>query len=84
MRILVAGGTGYIGSYMCSRKFLARNPPPEGAITQEQARALLGSDIELREYILDDYLALYAIKGRTLHLLTLRHHRQSAFPFSDE
>ncbi len=65
------------------RDYLGRNPEtPEVLAALEQVRILLGADIELREVILDDYLALYAIHGETVHLLTLRHHRQSGFDFS--
>ncbi|MBN8727933.1 MAG: type II toxin-antitoxin system RelE/ParE family toxin [Xanthomonadales bacterium] len=62
------------------RDFVVRNPAsPRVAEAAGQVRALLGTDIELREYILDDYLVLYAIRGRVVHLLALRHHRQSGF-----
>jgi hypothetical protein len=65
------------------REFLARNPETAPvAAAQEQAARLLGTDIKLREYLLGDYLVLYAIRARTVYLLTLRHHRQSAFPLS--
>lgn len=35
----------------------------------------------LREYILHDYLVLYAQIGRSIFLLSIRHHRQLAFDF---
>lgn len=64
------------------RDFLVRNPEtPEVLAAWGKARELVGDDIELREYILGDYLALYAIHGAALHLMTLRHHRQSGFDF---
>jgi len=44
-----------------------------------RVRELLSDTIELREYVLDDYLVLYAIDDRAVHLLTLRHHRQDGF-----
>lgn len=67
------------------REFLARNPEtPQVAAVQGQARALLDTDIELREFIMDDYLVLYAIKGQTVSLLSLRHHRQSTFTFGSQ
>lgn len=63
--------------------FLARSPQtPEALAAWEMARALVGDDIELRELIEGDYLVLYAIHRQTLHLLTLRHHRQAAYDFS--
>lgn len=46
-------------------------------------RKLLGDDIELREYLLEDYLVLYAVHQDFIHLLTLQHHRQSGFNFSE-
>ena len=45
------------------------------AIPRYPKYKLLGDDIELREYILDDDLVLYAIHRDCIHLLTLRHHR---------
>jgi len=67
------------------RDFLGRNPAtPQVQDAWEQARELLGDDMELREYILGDYLALYAIYKDTLHLLTFRHHWQAGFDFSGE
>ncbi len=64
------------------RDFVARNPAsPKVVEAVEQVRALMRADIELREYVLDDYLVLYAIRKQTVYLLTLRHHRQSGFEF---
>lgn len=34
---------------------------------------------EIREYIFDDYLILYAVKPTTVDLLSIRHHRQLSF-----
>jgi len=62
------------------RNFGIRQPDsPNVTDMMKRVRALMGTDIELREFILDDYLVLYAIQGETVHLLTLRHHRQSGF-----
>ena len=62
------------------RNYLARNPgTPRLLEMVERVRTMLGTDIELREILLDDYLVLYAIQNQTVHLLTLRHHRQSGF-----
>ncbi len=41
----------------------------------------MGDDIELRKYLLDDYLVLYAVRRQTAYLLTLRPLRQSGFDF---
>ena len=66
------------------RIFLARNPQiPEVQEVWDRARELMGDDIELREYIMGGYLALYAIRGDTLHLLALRHHFQSGYELGE-
>lgn len=36
---------------------------------------------ELRELLTGDYLLLYLDDGRTLHLLSIRHHRQLSYDF---
>jgi len=41
----------------------------------------IGRDGELREYILVDYLLLYARFGEVVYLLSIRHHRQLSFDF---
>lgn len=62
------------------RDLLARNlRTPEARQTHRQAVALLGKSTELREYILDDYLVLYAIEDDCIVLVSIRHHRQSSF-----
>jgi len=68
------------------RPFLAR--PARSVETTnalERLRAKLSAltpDPEaLREYILDNYLMLYALVGGNLHLLAIRHHRQLSFDF---
>lgn len=43
--------------------------------------AAIGAGGELREYVLSDYLLLYARFGATLYLLSIRHHRQLSFDF---
>lgn len=66
------------------REFVAHNPEvPEVLAIWATVRDLLGDDIELREYIHGDYLVLYALHQDCIHLLTLRHHRQSGFDFSE-
>lgn len=37
---------------------------------------------ELREYLLPDYLLLYARFGEVIHLLSIKHHRQLSFDFA--
>lgn len=62
------------------RNFLDRNPStPSVQAAWDQACVLLGNDIELREYVFEDYLVLYAVHGTQIELLTLRHHRQAGF-----
>ncbi len=36
---------------------------------------------ELREYLLDDYMVLYAQFGTVIYLLSIKHHRQLSFDF---
>jgi hypothetical protein len=35
----------------------------------------------LREYVLKDYVLLYALIGKAIYLLAIRHHRQLSFDF---
>lgn len=44
----------------------------------EQLRSLV-SDGQTREYVMTHYLLLYAHIGSTVHLLSIRHHRQLSF-----
>ena len=39
-------------------------------------------DGELREYVLSDFLLLYAQYGQTVYLLSIKHHRQLSFDFA--
>ncbi|MDP5239123.1 type II toxin-antitoxin system RelE/ParE family toxin [Uliginosibacterium sp. 31-16] len=39
----------------------------------------IGDNAELREYILNHYVLLYARLNETVHLLSVRHHRQLSF-----
>ena len=65
------------------RDFLARNPvSPDMLAAWDEAHALIGDDIELREYFLGDYLLLYVLHHDAIHLLALRHHQQAGFDFS--
>jgi plasmid stabilization system protein ParE len=43
----------------------------------------LGRSSDIREYVLSHYLVLYAITETTVHLLSIRHHRQLSFDFED-
>ena len=62
------------------RDFMLRVPRSiEAEATYAQVATLLGTTTELREYILGDYLVLYAIEGSIVYLIAIRHHRQSAW-----
>jgi len=63
------------------RSFLAR---PVCSVEVANALARLQSklgDGELREYLLADYLVLYAQFDAVIHLLSIKHHRQLSFDF---
>lgn len=61
------------------RSFLERVPGSvEVVVAQSALRArLVGGD--LREYLLRNYLVLYALERDVIHLLAIRHHRQLSF-----
>ncbi|OGA52673.1 MAG: hypothetical protein A3F74_01385 [Betaproteobacteria bacterium RIFCSPLOWO2_12_FULL_62_58] len=44
----------------------------------ERVRSKIGS-ATLREYLAGDFLILYAVDGRTVYLLSIKHHRQLSF-----
>jgi plasmid stabilization system protein ParE len=43
----------------------------------------LSVEAEVREYVMDSYLILYLVLDQTLHLLSIRHHKQLAFDLQD-
>ena len=51
----------------------------DNALTALQTKL---QDGELREYLLPDYLVLYARYAGTVYLLSIKHHRQLSFDFS--
>jgi plasmid stabilization system protein ParE len=69
------------------RPFLDR---PTGSVEVANAQNVLRSKLaaldsaadSLREYVMRDYLVLYAWIGVTVHLLSIRHHRQLSFDFA--
>lgn len=64
------------------RSFLARRTGSvEASNALEALRGKLGPG-ELREYLLADYLLLYARYGEAIHLLSIKHHRQLSFDFA--
>jgi len=62
------------------RDFAARVPKStEGLAALAALRRKAGRDTALREYIAHDYLLLYSVRGGTVFLLSIRHHRQLSF-----
>ena len=51
------------------------------AALRAKLSALVADPEGLREYIMDHYLVLYAQIGETIHLLSIKHHRQLSFDF---
>lgn len=43
--------------------------------------AKIGENAEIREYVLQHYLLLYAFTGEEIFLLAIRHHKQLSFDF---
>ena len=63
------------------RRYL--DQPPQSAEAMTQLAALpRGAADALREYLHGDYLILYTLTGSTVHLLSIRHHRQLSFAFA--
>ena len=63
------------------RLFLNR---PVCSVEVANALALLYTklgDGEVREYVFDDYLVLYARLDQVIYLLSIKHHRQLSFDF---
>ena len=68
------------------RAFLTRQPrsvETTNALTTLRAKlsALTTDPQALREYVLADYLLLYAKIDGAIYLLAIRHHRQLSFDF---
>lgn len=68
------------------RNFLQRQPMSIRAKSSAQKiQALLRTlntdteTAEIREYVMTDYLLLYALTGDTIHLLAIKHHKQLSF-----
>jgi len=71
------------------RSFMARQPrsvEANNALATLRTRlSTLTPDTDaLREYVLKDYLLLYALIGGTLYLLAIRHQRQLSFDFEGQ
>jgi plasmid stabilization system protein ParE len=62
------------------RTFLDIEPQSlQGQARRRTVQQLVGANTELREYIARDYVVLYAVRGATVFLLSIRHHRQLSF-----
>jgi len=62
------------------RDFLAREPlSVEGKAKLHALKTRSGKHTEIREYIADEYLLLYAVRDSVVFLLAIRHHRQLSF-----
>ncbi len=46
------------------------------------AIALAGPDAEVRQWIEGDYVILYLVRGGSIFLLSIKHHRQLSFDFA--
>lgn len=69
-----------------ARNFLSRQPQSVEAVARvEKLDALLvtlGTDAEraeIREYVMTDYLLLYALVGNVIYLLAIKHQKQLSF-----
>ncbi|WP_421887618.1 type II toxin-antitoxin system RelE/ParE family toxin [Methylibium sp.] len=63
------------------RRYL--DQPPQSAEAMTLLAALPPGAVDaLREYLHGDYLVLYTLTGSTVHLLSIRHHRQLSFAFA--
>lgn len=65
------------------RSFLAQ---PIGSLEARNAARRLKRSLqprdEVREFIFDDYLLLYLVRGRQVFFLSVKHHRQLSFDLS--
>jgi hypothetical protein len=68
------------------RNFLQRQPRSVDAVARiQKLDALLrtlatdAARAEVREYVMTDYLLLYALVGEVIYLLAIKHHKQLSF-----
>ncbi len=58
---------------------------PQDAYIQARALDLLArakatlNGVEIREYVLDDYLVLYGVDAQRIYLIAIKHHKQAGF-----
>ena len=67
-----------IGANFAARAPLSR----EGQVLFDRLIALAGPDAEVRQWIEGDYVILYLVRGGSIFLLSIKHHRQLSFDFS--
>jgi hypothetical protein len=66
---------------LIGRRYL--DQPPQSVEALEQLSKLpAGAADSLRVYLHGDYLMLYSVMNKGMHLLSIRHHRQLSFDFS--
>ena len=71
------------------RSFLSHSPQSLESDERISRLKRRFGDIDVREYLFDDYMILYGIDGNSgtaknrlmVHLLAIRHHRQLSFDF---
>jgi plasmid stabilization system protein ParE len=51
------------------------------SVLRTKLKAVLAEPAGLREYVMDHYLVLYVQIDGTIHLLSIKHHRQLSFDF---
>ena len=62
--------------------FTARAPlSREGQVLFDRLVALAGSGAEVRQWIEGDYVIPYLVRGGSIFLLSIKHHRQLSFDF---
>jgi plasmid stabilization system protein ParE len=62
--------------------FLAKAPlSADGRALFERVARLAGTHAEVRQLVEGDYIVLYALRGQSVDLLSIRHHRQLSFDF---
>ena len=71
--------TNLEGHPQIGRLFLQRQPLSIEGFQRHEKLLKKSEGADLREYIHSDYLILYAIHRETVHLLSIRHHKQLSF-----
>jgi len=61
------------------RQFFYAIRSSEASVLVKKLRSRLESSDDLREYIDEDYLFLYLVRGERIIFLAIKHHRQLSF-----